>query len=89
MSRKKKGKGKEGEDDETVKQKDESLKQRLATLDLFSGCGGLSEGLEQAGSSNAHYSFLFAIRTYLPDCTCALHFVCAYRRYSLLVNNIH
>lgn len=56
MSRKKKGKGKEGEDDETVKQKDESLKQRLATLDIFSGCGGLSEGLEQSGVSQTKWA---------------------------------
>lgn len=25
---------------------------RLATLDIFSGCGGLSEGLEQSGEFN-------------------------------------
>uniref|UniRef100_A0A803KRA2 DNA (cytosine-5-)-methyltransferase n=1 Tax=Chenopodium quinoa TaxID=63459 RepID=A0A803KRA2_CHEQI len=49
MSRRKKGKAIEGEDDEPVKQKGESLKKQLATLNIFAGCGGLSEGLEQSG----------------------------------------
>ncbi|KAL2928901.1 hypothetical protein RDABS01_034312 [Bienertia sinuspersici] len=56
ISRIKKGKSKEGEDDETVKQKDESLKKRLATLDIFAGCGGLSEGLEQSGVSQTKWA---------------------------------
>ncbi|XAR69644.1 DNA (cytosine-5-)-methyltransferase [Bertholletia excelsa] len=48
MSRKKKGKCKEGEDDlEIERQKDN----RLVTLDIFAGCGGLSEGLQQSGVS--------------------------------------
>ncbi|KAM7258254.1 hypothetical protein ACFE04_013995 [Oxalis oulophora] len=47
-ARKKKGKSKEVESDmENNKQTDT----RLATLDIFSGCGGLSEGLHQAGVS--------------------------------------
>lgn len=65
MSRKKKGKGKEGEDDDAVRQKDESSKKRLATLDIFAGCGGLSEGLEQSGSLNA-LQFSIRAKTYLP-----------------------
>jgi DNA (cytosine-5)-methyltransferase 1 len=28
---------------------------RLATLDIFAGCGGLSEGLQQAGMYFYHY----------------------------------
>ncbi|XP_052197466.1 LOW QUALITY PROTEIN: DNA (cytosine-5)-methyltransferase 1-like [Diospyros lotus] len=51
-SRKKKGKCKEGEDDlETVRQKELSQDNCLATLDIFAGCGGLSEGLQQSGAS--------------------------------------
>ncbi|XP_052207175.1 DNA (cytosine-5)-methyltransferase 1-like [Diospyros lotus] len=50
-SREKKGKRKEGEDDlETVRQKELS-QDGLATLDIFAGCGGLSEGLQQSGAS--------------------------------------
>ena len=30
-------------------QKDDSSTNRLATLDIFAGCGGLSEGLQQSG----------------------------------------
>ena len=48
MSRKKE-KGIEGDHVEDVNQKGESLTKRLATLDIFAGCGGLSEGLEQSG----------------------------------------
>ncbi|KNA19778.1 hypothetical protein SOVF_058430 [Spinacia oleracea] len=54
--RRKKGKGVEGEDAETIKQKDESLKKRLSTLDIFAGCGGLSEGLEQSGVSQTKWA---------------------------------
>ncbi|KAL5560163.1 hypothetical protein UlMin_036374, partial [Ulmus minor] len=51
-ARKKKGKGIEGENDlEVEKQKDTSQEKRLATLDIFAGCGGLSEGLHQSGAS--------------------------------------
>ncbi|CAA0813620.1 DNA (cytosine-5)-methyltransferase 1 [Striga hermonthica] len=51
-SRKSKGKCKEGEvDSEVVKLKEESQGQRLTTLDIFAGCGGLSEGLEHSGVS--------------------------------------
>ena len=49
-SRKKKGKSKEGENDlESEKQIEVSQEKRLATLDIFAGCGGLSEGLQQSG----------------------------------------
>ncbi|XP_004287724.1 PREDICTED: DNA (cytosine-5)-methyltransferase 1-like [Fragaria vesca subsp. vesca] len=51
-SRKRKGKCKEGEDvPEAEQQRDDSEHKRLATLDIFAGCGGLSEGLHQAGVS--------------------------------------
>ncbi|KAK3183178.1 hypothetical protein Dsin_030464 [Dipteronia sinensis] len=46
---KKKSKSKEGElQDEIAK---EVNKKRLATLDIFAGCGGLSDGLQRAGVS--------------------------------------
>ncbi|XP_051145037.1 DNA (cytosine-5)-methyltransferase 1B-like [Andrographis paniculata] len=48
-SRKKKGKGKM--DPEPEKEKDASQGNRLSTLDIFAGCGGLSEGLQQSGVS--------------------------------------
>ncbi|PON37520.1 C-5 cytosine methyltransferase [Trema orientale] len=51
-SRKKKGKSKEGEKDlEIEKQIEASQEKGLATLDIFAGCGGLSEGLHQSGAS--------------------------------------
>ncbi|KAJ0233375.1 DNA (cytosine-5)-methyltransferase 1 [Hirschfeldia incana] len=50
--RKKKGKGLESEADSvTVKPEEVPKETRLATLDIFAGCGGLSQGLEQAGVS--------------------------------------
>ncbi|KAL3814578.1 hypothetical protein ACJIZ3_015846 [Penstemon smallii] len=49
---KKKGKCKEGEtDSEFGKLNEASQANRLATLDIFAGCGGLSEGLHQSGVS--------------------------------------
>lgn len=51
-TRKRKGKCKEGENDlEAGKKQDASQENRLATLDIFAGCGGLSEGLQRAGVS--------------------------------------
>nr|ACX83569.1 DNA methyltransferase [Hieracium piloselloides] len=50
--RKRKGKSKEGEDDvEMTENKDSVSKIILKTLDIFAGCGGLSEGLTKAGAS--------------------------------------
>ncbi|PPD84976.1 hypothetical protein GOBAR_DD18085 [Gossypium barbadense] len=49
---KKKGKGKQEESElEVEKQQEASQENRLATLDIFAGCGGLSEGLHQSGVS--------------------------------------
>ncbi|XP_057469213.1 DNA (cytosine-5)-methyltransferase 1B-like [Actinidia eriantha] len=48
--RKKKGKFKEG-GNSFHERKDDSSTNRLATLDIFAGCDGLSEGLQQAGAS--------------------------------------
>nr|XP_043622522.1 DNA (cytosine-5)-methyltransferase 1B-like isoform X2 [Erigeron canadensis] len=51
--RKNKGKSKEGEDDMDMidNQETSASKIYLATLDIFAGCGGLSEGLQKAGAS--------------------------------------
>lgn len=48
-TRKRKGKCIEGENNLDIKKKqDASQENRLVTLDIFAGCGGLSEGLQQA-----------------------------------------
>ncbi|CAO2815256.1 unnamed protein product [Amaranthus hypochondriacus] len=52
----KKEKGIDGDHDEAVNQKGESLTKRLATLDIFAGCGGLSEGLEQSGVAQTKWA---------------------------------
>ncbi|XP_054785448.1 DNA (cytosine-5)-methyltransferase 1-like [Prosopis cineraria] len=56
-ARKKKGKYKEGEG---ISGRDEEKKtlseNRLPTLDIFSGCGGLSEGLQQSGVSSTKWA---------------------------------
>ncbi|KAK9287513.1 hypothetical protein L1049_015934 [Liquidambar formosana] len=51
--RKKMEKCKEGkiDNDDVDKQNNGSHKNHLATLDIFAGCGGLSEGLQQSGVS--------------------------------------
>lgn len=52
-ARKKKGKCTEGDDiSDTDKERNLSNEKRLATLDIFAGCGGLSEGLQQSGNLN-------------------------------------
>ncbi|KAF5176508.1 DNA (cytosine-5)-methyltransferase [Thalictrum thalictroides] len=52
-SRKKKGKSIEGENDGDVDvtDKQDVPLDRLATLDIFAGCGGLSEGLQKSGAT--------------------------------------
>ncbi|XP_009627548.1 DNA (cytosine-5)-methyltransferase 1B [Nicotiana tomentosiformis] len=56
-SRKRKGKGKEGEDELRVGQLNVASQQnRLATLDIFAGCGGLSEGLQRSGVSDTKWA---------------------------------
>ncbi|WOK98331.1 DNA (cytosine-5)-methyltransferase 1B-like [Canna indica] len=52
-SRKNKGKGKCVDDlqDSSGKWNDVPRENRLATLDIFAGCGGLSEGLQRSGAS--------------------------------------
>ncbi|KAL8129196.1 hypothetical protein V2J09_018351 [Rumex salicifolius] len=56
LSRKKKGKSIEGETDVTVDKKELSQAIQLATLDIFAGCGGLSEGLQQSGISRTKWA---------------------------------
>ncbi|CAN4101552.1 unnamed protein product [Withania somnifera] len=54
-SRKRKGKGKEGED-EVGELNESSPRNCLATLDIFAGCGGLSEGLQHSGVSDTNWA---------------------------------
>lgn len=63
-SRKKKGKCKEGEND-TEPEKVVSNEHRLTTLDIFAGCGGLSEGLEQSGMLIAYLLLYVEAYNYL------------------------
>jgi len=52
-ARKRKGKFIEGYDESEASKEGKTLNEkRLATLDIFAGCGGLSEGLEQSGNLN-------------------------------------
>lgn len=50
-NRRRKGKSKQGENvfDGTEKQEGAVSNSCLATLDIFAGCGGLSEGLQKSG----------------------------------------
>lgn len=43
-----------------MKEKEALQDNRLATLDIFAGCGGLSEGLQQSGTG----PFLFLCQPY-------------------------
>ncbi|XP_010442374.1 PREDICTED: DNA (cytosine-5)-methyltransferase 1-like [Camelina sativa] len=57
LLRKKKGKGVESETESGIVKPDEPPKEmRLATLDIFAGCGGLSQGLEKAGVSDTKWA---------------------------------
>ncbi|KAL1212909.1 DNA (cytosine-5)-methyltransferase 1 [Cardamine amara subsp. amara] len=57
LLRKKKGKGVESETDSGIVKPDEVPKEmRLATLDIFAGCGGLSHGLKMAGVSDTKWA---------------------------------
>lgn len=52
-ARKRKGKCIEGDDVLESPNEGKTLNEkRLATLDIFAGCGGLSEGLQQSGNFN-------------------------------------
>ncbi|XP_039683076.1 DNA (cytosine-5)-methyltransferase 1 [Medicago truncatula] len=56
-ARKKKGKCKEGDNiSEPDPERKTSNEKRLATLDIFAGCGGLSEGLHQSGVSSTKWA---------------------------------
>ncbi|KAI4351936.1 hypothetical protein L6164_006235 [Bauhinia variegata] len=57
MGAKKKGKCIEGESiSVSEKERKTTNENRLATLDIFAGCGGLSEGLQQSGASLAKWA---------------------------------
>ncbi|KAF7813362.1 DNA (cytosine-5)-methyltransferase 1 [Senna tora] len=55
-ARKKKGKCKEGEGISETDEERKTSENRLATLDIFAGCGGLSEGLQQSGVSSTKWA---------------------------------
>ncbi|XP_047333677.1 DNA (cytosine-5)-methyltransferase 1-like isoform X2 [Impatiens glandulifera] len=76
-NRKKKGKSKEGVNDfdDAEVQKMEQVKNPLATLDIFAGCGGLSTGLQLSGASQTKWAIEYeapageAFRLNHPDAT--------------------
>lgn len=61
-SRKKKGKSKEGENEvrnETLNETSD----KLSTLDIFAGCGGMSEGLRKSGKFDFLVLFFFVVKS--------------------------
>lgn len=60
-SRRNKGKGKCIEGENHNQREDILQESRLPTLDIFAGCGGLSEGLQQAGKLFIYLFFIFII----------------------------
>ncbi|CAH8276765.1 unnamed protein product [Arabidopsis lyrata] len=74
LLREKKGKGVESETD-SVKPDEAPKEMRLATLDIFAGCGGLSYGLEKAGVSDTKWAIEYeepaaqAFKQNHPDAT--------------------
>ncbi|KAF5803309.1 putative DNA (cytosine-5-)-methyltransferase [Helianthus annuus] len=79
--RKRKGKSKEGESDidMATNQSSSASQNRLATLDIFAGCGGLSEGLQKAGASITKWAIEYeepagdAFRLNHPDALAFVH----------------
>ncbi|XP_076903483.1 DNA (cytosine-5)-methyltransferase 1B-like [Bidens hawaiensis] len=78
--RKRKGKSKEGESDiEMTDIKSAAVINRLSTLDIFAGCGGLSEGLQKAGASVTKWAIEYeepagdAFRLNHPDALAFVH----------------
>ncbi|KAG7543021.1 S-adenosyl-L-methionine-dependent methyltransferase [Arabidopsis thaliana x Arabidopsis arenosa] len=77
LLREKKGKGVESETDSVMIVKPDEIpkEMRLATLDIFAGCGGLSYGLEKAGVSDTKWAIEYeeragqAFKQYHPKTT--------------------
>lgn len=72
LKAKAKGKGKAIEDEDNPSSAGlTACDNRLATLDIFAGCGGLSEGLRQAGQ----VLFRLSLHSFLtPTCSLSLGF---------------
>ena len=60
-ARKRKGKGTVEDDLEVERQKTAFQENCLATLDIFAGCGGLSEGLQQSGEPFFYFYFVIHV----------------------------
>ncbi|CDY25647.1 BnaA04g13390D [Brassica napus] len=93
LLRKKKGKGVESETGSGIVKPDELPKEmRLATLDIFAGCGGLSQGLEQAGVSATKWAIEYegpageAFRKNHPETTVIVDNCNVTLRYSALLS---